>query len=222
MLLALVRKLPQMRAALLAGQWTGSRTQCRSIHRLAGRVLGLVGFGRSARAVARRAVGFGLRLLATRKRLGVASEEAERLGVEMVELDQLLARSDYVSLHLPLNEKTYHLLNANRLASMKSDAFLINTSRGALVDEAALVTALRKGRLAGAGLDTFEQIDVHTEDELPPNHPLLQFDNVIFTPHVAAVLAGRWPPRDCVVNPDVIPRFELAGLLQDEVLLPNG
>ncbi len=113
---------------------------------------------------------------------------------------------------------------------MKPDAILINTSRGALVDETALVTALREGRLAGAGLDTFEQIDVHTEDESPPNHPLLQFDKVIFTPHVAAfsqeasrdvgtgavenvaaVLAGRWPPRHCVVNPEVIPRFELAG-----------
>ena len=228
MLLALVRKLTQMRSAMQAGQWTGSRTQCRSIHRLTGRVLGLVGFGGSAKEVARRAVGFGLRVLATRKRMQRADQEAQRLGVEMVDLDRLLAESDYVSLHLPLDQTTHRLMDAARLAKMKPGAFLINTSRGALVDEAALLAALREGRLAGAGLDTFEQINVHGQDESPPNHPLLELDNVVFTPHVAAfseeagrdvgtggvdnlaaVLSGRWPPRQRIVNPLVDPRFSL-------------
>jgi D-3-phosphoglycerate dehydrogenase len=112
---------------------------------------------------------------------------------------------------------------------MKPGAVLINTARGALVDESALVAALREGRLAGAGIDTFEQINVHAETEAPPRHPLLELDNVVLTPHVAAhsaeskeiwartavlntlaVLGGYWPPPGHLVNPGVTPRAALA------------
>jgi len=151
------------------------------------------------------------------------------LGVELVDLDTLLARSDYVSLHLPLSAETYHLLDDAALRRMKPGAYLINTARGAIVDEIALAEALREARLAGAGIDTFEGIDVFTTDEGPPDHPLVGLDRVILTPHVAAnsveagrdvsrgaienvvvVLSGRWPPPERVVNPGVVPRVALA------------
>jgi len=230
LLLALIRKLPQMDRALREGTWTTARQACRSIRRFTGRTLGLVGFGGSAKAVARRAAGFGLRLLACRRRLA-DDAEARALGVELAPLETLLREADYLSLHLPLNEATRGLLNRERLAAMKPGAYLINTSRGALVDETALAEALRSGHLAGAGLDTFHDINVHGVEH-PPRHPLLELDQVICTPHVAAfsvessrdvaagavanavaVLSGHWPRRDRVVNPQVIPRRELAGNL---------
>jgi phosphoglycerate dehydrogenase-like enzyme len=229
LLLAVARKLPQMGRAMATGSWLQARAQENASHRLAGRTLGLVGFGASARTTAERARGFGLRLLATRRRMQSVDPEAARLGVAMVDLDTLLARSDYVSLHLPLSADTFHLFDAARIARMKPGAVLINTARGALVDETALVAALREGRLAGAGIDTFEQINVHAETEEPPRHPLLELDNVVLTPHVAAhsaesketwartavlntlaVLGGYWPPPGHLVNPGVTPRAALA------------
>ena len=229
LLLALLRKLPQMSQAMAAGAWNTARRQASANQRLAGRVLGLIGFGNSARAVAQRARGFGLRVIATRRNMDAPSNDADELGVEMMALDDVLAQSDYLSLHLPLTEETYHLLDDEMLRRMKPGAYLINTSRGAIVDEMALVGLLREGRVAGAGIDTFEGIDVFVEEQRPPDHPLLSLDNVILTPHVgaisvqamedvsnggignaAAVLSGLWPPRENIVNPEVIPRVPLA------------
>jgi len=235
MLLALVRKLPQCAADMHLGAYRHAQAAVRSNRRLDGRVLGLVGFGNSARLMARRAAGFGLKVIATRRRMGV-DDAAAALGVEMTDLDTVLRQSDYVSLHLPLAPETYHLIDARALAKMKPDAFLINTSRGALVDEDALYAALVAGRLAGAGLDTFEQIDVFAEDGTPPDLPLLRLPNVIATPHVAAgsieagqdvsrggvenvacILAGHWPRPGNVVNDGVVPRVPLRPF--DEALL---
>ncbi len=229
LLLALLRKLPQMAQAMSTGAWGRARRQASANQRLAGRVLGLIGFGNSARAVARRAQGFGLQVIATRRNMDAPSSEADELGVEMMGLEKLLTRADYVSLHLPLTADTYHLLNETMLRRMKPGAYLINTSRGAIVDEIALVSLLRAGRVAGAGIDTFEGIDVFAEEERPPDHPLLSVDNVILTPHVGAlsvqamqdvsnggienavaVLSGFWPRRQNLVNRDVTPRFPLA------------
>ena len=229
LLLAVARKLPQMRRAMDAGTWIQARALAGTNRRLAGRTLGLVGFGASAVTTAERARGFGLRILATRRRMQAEDADAKRLGVTMVDLDTLLAESDFVSLHLPLTPDTRHMFDAARLARMKPGAVLINTARGALVDETALVAALREGRLGGAGIDTFEQINVHAEHEAPPRHPLLDLDNVVLTPHVAAhsadstvtqaragventlaVLGGFWPPPERVVNPGVKPRMPLA------------
>ncbi|MDE0141929.1 MAG: C-terminal binding protein [Caldilineaceae bacterium] len=229
LLLALHRKLPQMSAAMTSGAWNKARRQASTNQRLDGRVLGLVGFGNSARAVARRAQGFGIRVVATRRNMDAPKDAADELGVEMMGLEELLEQSDDVSLHLPLTDETYHLLDGAMLRKMKQGAYLINTSRGAIVDETALVDLLRAGTLAGAGIDTFEGIDVFVEEEGPSDHPLLSLDNVILSPHVgaisvqamqdvtnggignaAAVLSGYWPPAENLVNPEVVPRFPLA------------
>lgn len=227
LLLALVRKLPQMDRAMREGAWSEARRQCRTIRRFSGRTLGLVGFGGSAQALARRAAGFGFRLIATRRRPAEPNALASSLGLEFVSLDTLVREADYVSLHIPLNDETRLLFNAERLAAMRAGAFLINTSRGALVDEPALVAAVRSGHLSGAGLDTFHGIDVHGP-ESPVRHALLELENVICTPHVAAfsvessrdvahgavesvvaVLSGTWPRPERIVNPDVVPHESL-------------
>jgi phosphoglycerate dehydrogenase-like enzyme/REP element-mobilizing transposase RayT len=224
LLLACARRLPHMTAAMRRGEFTARHHP--GVHRVAGRVLGLVGFGASAKAVAVRAKGFGLRLLAWARDPGKHRPDAGRLGVELVGLERLLSESDFVSVHLPLTPETRHLLDAGRLALMRPGAVLVNTARGAIVDEQALVEALRQGRLAGAGLDVFDGINVFTPPAAPPSHPLLELDNVILTPHcagssvestldskfrgarnAAAVLMGRWPAS--VVNPGVRPRYPL-------------
>ena len=230
LLLAVERMLPRMARDMAAGHWRVSRATAGRSHRLSGRTLGLVGWGLSARATARRAGGFGMKILATRRQMQIEAPEADRLGVRLVGLQQLLAESDYVSLHLPLTEATRHLLDADAFSGMKPGAVLINTARGAIVDETALVAALDSGQLRGAGLDVFERINVHDPEEIPPTgDPLLGRDNVVLTPHVAAfgvesrqdiavggvdnlvaVLEGRWPRDGRLVNPDVPPRFELA------------
>jgi len=224
LLLAWARRLPHMTAALRRGDFAVRHHP--GVHRLAGRTLGLVGFGASARAVARRAAGFGLRLLAWARNPVKHQEAATACGVELAALDRLLTESDFVSLHVPLTDTTRHLLDAGRLALMKPTALLINTARGALVDEQALVEALRQKKIAGAALDVFEGIDVFAVAAEPPKHPLLELDNVLLTPHCAGssvestldsklrgarvaadVLLGRWPAH--VVNPEVQPRFPL-------------
>ena len=169
-----------------------------------GATLGIVGLGRIGMAVARRAAAFGMRILATGRR--ATSEEAAAYGVEAADLPRLLAESDVLTLHCPLTPETRHLIGAEELAAMKPTAILINTARGPIVDEAALVDALQRGVIAGAGLDVYE-------DE-PRIHPgLRQLENVVLLPHIAsageatrdamgrlavenvrAVLAGEPPP----------------------------
>ena len=169
----------------------------------AGATLGIVGYGRIGRAVARRARGFDLRLLATPTRSPVPAEDAA--GVTFVELDELLAQSDVVTLHCPLTPQTRHLIDDAALARMKPTALLVNTARGPVVDTDALVRALQEGRIAGAGLDVFED-----EPQVDPR--LVDLEQVVLTPHlgsagdrtrsamcrlavrnVAEVLAGRPP-----------------------------
>jgi glyoxylate reductase len=141
-----------------------------------GKTLGVVGLGRIGRAVARRAAGFGMPVLYTARRRLPAEREAE-LGVAWRGLDELLAEADFVSLHLGLSPATRHLLDARRLARMKPTAVLVNTARGPIVDEAALVAALAAGRPGAAGLDVFER-----EPEVHPG--LLELDNVTIVPHL--------------------------------------
>jgi D-3-phosphoglycerate dehydrogenase / 2-oxoglutarate reductase len=224
LLLAWCRRLPYMTDAMRRGDWSARHHP--GVHRLAGQTLGLVGFGASARAVAVRARVFGLRLLAWARNPAKHAEAARAAGCELVELDRLLGESDFVSIHLPLTNETRHLLDARRLALLKSTAVLLNTARGAIVDETALVAALRDKRIAGAGLDVFEGIDVFSTQHSPAKHVLLELDNVILTPHCAGssvestreskirgvrnaadVLLGHWPRH--VVNPEVRPRWRL-------------
>ena len=228
LLLALARQLPRMAQHMRAGDFPRARKESMTLQRLSSCTLGIVGFGATGELVARRAQGFGLRVLATRRNMQAPSPAAEALGVEMVDLDTLLKQSDYVSLQLPLNDATYHLFDEATLHKMKPGSYLINTSRGALVDEDALVRLLRAGHLAGAGLDTYEGIDVFIEAVKPPSHPLMELDHVILTSHVsahsvqsivdvsttgvqnlAAVLSGYWPAPENIVNKGVIPRFPL-------------
>jgi D-3-phosphoglycerate dehydrogenase len=156
--------------------------------------------------------GFDLTLLVTDPY--VDAETIARFGGQKVELDELLRRSDFISAHCPLTDETYHLLSHRQFEQMKETVFIINTSRGPVIDEAALVTALRRGQVAGAGLDVLEQ------EPLPLDSPLREFEQVTITPHVAAcapesrenlyrtacqivldVYNRRWPPD--VVNPEV-------------------
>jgi len=149
-----------------------------------GRTLGLVGFGKIARAVARRAGAFGVHVVAYDPLVMPQAFEAE--GVKPVDLDTLLRAADFISLHVPLTRETVHLLDEKRLSLMKPTAILINTARGALIDEFALEVRLREGRLAGAGLDVLE-------GEPPePENPLLASDRVILTPHTAAMTVAAY------------------------------
>src|SRR4029450_13194018 len=175
----------------------------------------VVGFGRIGRAVARRGLGFGMRVLYQDAMAAPAAVESE-LRASRVDLPTLLRESDFVSLHTPLLPETRHLVNAQSLRSMKTTAYLINAARGPVVDEAALVQALKEGWIAGAGLDVFE--------EEPKVHPdLIGVSNVVLAPHIAgaspptrvemahlavpnflAVLEGTLPPTP--VNPEVLGR----------------
>ena len=234
MLMMLVRHMPRMQRNLLTGEFAAAHRISGRNHRLAGRTMGLIGFGLSAKATVRRAQGFGLRVIATRQNMK-RTEDADALGVKLVDLDTLLRESDFVSLHMPLSPQTYHVLDATALNKMKPGAFLINTSRGALVDEAALVAALQSGQLGGAGIDTFEGINVFAElaTPMPPQHPLIDLlnnpdINLVLTPHVAAgseesmmdvargavenvatVVNNYWPPRERIVNYGVVPHMPL-------------
>ena len=141
---------------------------------VAGATLGIVGLGEVGQAVARRAAGFGMRVLAWNRSPKTVA------GVECVALDDLLAESDFVSINVALGEETRHLIDARRLALMKRDAVLVNTARGGIVDEIALADALSHDRLAAAGLDVFER------EPVPADNPLLSLPNVVVTPHIGS------------------------------------
>jgi len=173
LLLALARKVPQSNALVQAGRW--DMPAVAPIHRLAGRVLGLVGFGNIPRALAPKAKAFGLRVVAHDP---YASQHAlAAAGVEGMSFDRLLEISDFVSIHAPLLPATRGLFNAEVFRKMKQGACLINTARGPLVDEDALLAALDSGRLVGAALD------VVAVEPLPKQSRLIGRDNVVLTPH---------------------------------------
>ena len=174
-LLALSRRVVALNDGLHRGVW-GPRS-AGPITRLADQTLGLIGFGPIARAVAARALPFGLRVICWTPH--TTAERVASLGAELVELDELFRRSDYVSLHVPATAETRGMISQERLALMKPTAYVINTGRGSLVDEAALAAALRDGQIAGAALDVF------ASEPLPPTDPLLALPNLIATPHAA-------------------------------------
>jgi len=173
LLLALARKVPQSNALVQAGRWDMPAVV--PIHRLAGRVLGLVGFGNIPRALAPKAKAFGLRVVAHDP--NVSQQALAAAGVESMSFDRLLEISDFVSIHAPLLAATRGLFNAEVFGKMKQGACLINTARGPLVDEDALLAALDSGRLAGAALD------VIAVEPLPKGSRLIGRDNVVLTPH---------------------------------------
>src|SRR6185312_2875404 len=175
LLLALARKVTQANALVQSGRWEVPPLV--PLRRLEGQVLGLVGFGYIPRALAPKAKAFGFKVLTHDPY--VAKDALDAAGVEGVSFDDLLARSDFVSVHAPLLPATRGLMNAAAFAKMKKGAHLINTARGPLVDEPALIAALDSGQLGGAALD------VVTTEPLPKDSPLVGRDNVILTPHTA-------------------------------------
>jgi D-3-phosphoglycerate dehydrogenase len=176
LLLSLARDLSTYDQGARQGNWSMAASP-REIRRVHGRTLGLVGFGRIGRTLCEKARPLGLEVLAHDP--NVPAHAVAEAGARSVGLAELLERSDFVSLHAPLTPQTRHLLGAAELALMRPSAFLINVSRGGLVDQAALVGALERGELAGAGLDVLE-----TEPP-PPDDPILAAPGVLLTPHVA-------------------------------------
>jgi len=215
LILAAARRVVDLDRRTRAGEWTCWAPLLFLSREVSGKTLGVVGLGRIGRAVARRARAFGMRVLYhSRSRLEAAEERD--LGVEYAEKDELLATADFVSLHVPLSAETRHLIGRRELDLMKPTAYLINTSRGPVVDEAALVEALKARRIEGAGLDVYEN-----EPMLAPG--LAALDNAVLLPHVGSAtvetrtkmarmaaenllsaLRGERPAH--VVNPEVWPR----------------
>jgi D-3-phosphoglycerate dehydrogenase / 2-oxoglutarate reductase len=173
-LLAAVRKIPLANSMVHAGKWEMSAVV--PIHRLRGTTLGLVGFGRIPQLLAPKAQSFGMRVVSFDPY--IPKEVFARAGVESVEFKELLKISDYISIHSPLLPETQGLFNADAFRQMKPHAYLINTARGPIVDEAALAQALDAGQLAGAALDVMPK-------EPPPGSPLFGRPNVIITPHTS-------------------------------------
>jgi len=214
LLLACARRLRLSDRAVRRGDWDWSGLG--PLHSLAGSTVGVVGFGNIGRRVGQRMLAFGCRVLFHDPHV----PSAPFAGAEPVTLEALLRAADYVSLHVPRTPASVGLIGARELALMRPTAFLINTGRGVVVDEPALVRALRERRIAGAGLDVF------AEEPLPPGHPLLALDNVVLTPHwagyteeawdrqrvdacdaVERLRRGEWPEH--VVNRGVTPRAPL-------------
>jgi glyoxylate reductase len=213
LLMAVARRVVEADKYVRAGQWKvgwhPSMMQGRDVYNA---TIGIVGAGRIGYAVAKRATGFGMKILFYDV---VPRPEIEKdFGAKKVDLDTLFRESDFICIHVPLMKETHHLVNAERLKLMKKTAYLINNSRGPVVDEKALYEALKEGRIAGAGLDVFEQ------EPTPMDNPLLKLDNVVVAPHISsasyetrskmaemvadnlvAFFEGKKPPN--LINPDV-------------------
>jgi len=176
LMLAVARDIPRIDARTRKGAWPrGFVTQ------LHGKTLGVVGLGAIGLQTARVARGIGMRVIAWTRTPG--EKPLAELGIELVDLDELYRQSDVVSLHVRLTQETTGMVGQRELAAMKPTAILVNTARGAVVDEAALLEALRSETIRGAGLDVFEQ------EPMPENHPLAQLPNVVITPHSGGVTA---------------------------------
>jgi D-3-phosphoglycerate dehydrogenase len=210
LLMDCARRASWFHERMRAGQWPSGMTN--KIYRMKGRTLGIIGIGRIGSAVAWRARGLGLRVIAHDRYLNDDAIRAKQ--VEPRTFEQVLSESDYVSVHVPLKADTRHLIDAKAFAHMKRGAIFINTSRGPVVDEAALIDALQSGQLASAGLDVFEQ------EPLPADAPIRKMEHVVLLPHKAAYseeswfalreevchTVGEWMRESwssCVVNPDV-------------------
>lgn len=207
LLVALARHIPQAHAALKQGSW--ERSAYGGIE-LEGKTLGVLGFGRIGQQVARRAVGLGMRVVAHDP--FVARDRFRELGVERADTaDDVLAAAEFLTLHLPLSEETRGFLGADAFARMRPGARLVNAARGELVDEDALLDALRSGQLAGAALDVFS-----TE---PYTGPLLELDNVVVTPHLAASTEEAQDRAGVIVAEQVAAALE-GGLVTNAVNIP--
>ena len=213
LMLALAKDLPNQHNAVKAGGWPR-----RANIPLRGRTLGIAGLGRIGKAAAVRALAFNMKVIAHDLFPDAVASFAAAHGIRLMPFEELLRHSDFLSLHMPATPATKYLINKQTLAMMKPTAYLLNTARGTLVNEADLYAALKEGKLAGAGLDVYE-------DEPPGKIPLCELDNVVLTPHAAgtdlqsrddmalsaaqaivSLSRGEWP-EEKVVNPAVKERF---------------
>ena len=179
LLMAAARRLPESVDYVREGRWKTWGPMLLMGVDIHGATLGIVGFGRIGREMARRGRGFGMNVLYHDVHPATPEEEAE-LGARRVEMDELLRESDFISLHVNLTDETHHLIDADALRAMKPTAVLVNTSRGPVVDPAALEAALRDGQIFAAGLDVTEP------EPLPADHPLVALPNCIVVPHIAS------------------------------------
>lgn len=212
LMLASVRHIPRLNAKMQEGEY--ARELARPTRRVAGTTLGIIGLGRIGSTVSRRVSGWDMKVLAYDPY--IEQEDAEKVGATLVDdLDTLLEEAHFITIHCPHTDETYHMLSEDEFARMREGVIVVNTARGTIIDENALIAALREGRVWAAGLDVTE------EEPLPSDSPLLEMDNVILTPHISAnseaaredlyrllceisadVVQGRIP--EWVVNPKVL------------------
>src|SRR3954471_11606122 len=207
LLLALARNIPQAHAALVDGRW--ERSKWGGVE-LADKVLGVLGFGRIGRQVARRALGLQMKVVAYDP--FVSSERFRELGVDSASFDEVLERSDFLTLHLPLTDDTRRSIDAAAIARMRDGARLVNAARGELVDEGALVAALESGKLAGAAIDVFSHE--------PYDGPLLTAPNIVVTPHLAASTEEAQERAGVIVAEQVVAALD-GGLVTNAVNIPT-
>jgi glyoxylate reductase len=179
LMLSIMRRVPEGERLVRRGEWKGWALDFMLGSDLRGKQLGIVGMGRIGRAVAARAAAFGMRVACTTLGGGSTGASPAASGFQLMSLDALLTSSDVISLHVPLTPATRHLIDRRALARMKRTAYLVNTSRGPVIDEEALAWALREGLLAGAALDVYEQEPVIHSD-------LLSLENVVLAPHLGS------------------------------------
>lgn len=217
LLLSLARRIAEGDRVVRSGMFPGSQSNHLAGTGVTGKTLGLVGFGRIGQAMARRARGFDMRVIFADPR-GFADPELQALGTQL-SLEEVLGQSDFISLHPALNDETRHMIGPRQFALMKRTAYLINTSRGPVIDDAALIKALSDGRIAGAALDVYA-------NEPKIERALLTMNNVVLTPHlgsavrelrenmahivvdnIAAIAEGKVPPN--LINPEVVEAAEV-------------
>ncbi|MEM0023042.1 MAG: glyoxylate reductase [Thermofilaceae archaeon] len=183
LLLAAARRIVEADRFVRSGEYWRTGTGWHPLmmlgYHVTGKTLGIIGMGRIGQAVARRAKGFDMRILYY-QRHRLPGELERELGAQYVDLETLLRESDFVTIHVPLTKETYHMIGERELKIMKRAAILVNTARGAVIDEQALVKALKEGWIAAAGLDVFEL------EPLPPDHPLTKLENVVLAPHIGS------------------------------------
>ncbi len=189
LIMAITRRIVEADKFVRSGEWYRSGTGWHPMmllgFEITGKTLGIIGMGRIGRAVAQRAKGFRMRIIYYDK-YRLPEEMEKELGAEYVDLETLLREADVISIHTPLTPETYHMIGEEQLKKMKKTAYLINTSRGKVIDTDALVKALKEKWIAGAALDVFE------EEPISPDHPLTKLDNVVLTPHIGS---ATWETR---------------------------
>jgi D-3-phosphoglycerate dehydrogenase len=209
MLMALARKIPQAHASMKSGEWNRKAYQGVELYN---KILGILGMGRIGSEVARRAIAFGMRVLAYDPYLALS--RAKALQIEIVELDDLYARSDFITVHMPLTDETKGMLNASAFAKMKKGVRVLNCARGGIINETDLYTAIQSGQVAGAALDVYEV------EPLPKDFPLRAMPQVIMTPHLGASTEEAQDNVGIEVA-ELITDYLLHGAVRNAVNLPN-